>query len=165
MITPKILLVPSDLSAYSLIALKYAEEIAEVFNAKVVVVSVIEHDGSARKKVHPEDVVRTDEMHRKLTELMIEKKIAHDRVAIVIRHGKAASTIVQAAHDVAADLIVMSTHGRTGFQHALLRSVAEKVVRFAPCPVLTMKPEEFREIVALTEDDVMGSLHLGYGGK
>jgi len=48
--------------------------------------------------------------------------------------------IVDTAKDMQADLIVMSTHGRTGFQHLVLGSVAERVVRLAPCPVLVMRP-------------------------
>ena len=53
--------------------------------------------------------------------------------------GDPADAIVQAAADLPADLIVMGTHGRTGLQHVLLGSVAEKVVRHASCPVLTVR--------------------------
>jgi nucleotide-binding universal stress UspA family protein len=53
--------------------------------------------------------------------------------------GDSADTIVQMAGELAVDLIVMGTHGRTGLQHVLLGSVAEKVVRLAPCPVLTVR--------------------------
>ena len=53
--------------------------------------------------------------------------------------GPPAETIVRVAHERGADLIVMGTHGRTGLSHALLGSVAEKVVRLAPCPVLTVR--------------------------
>jgi nucleotide-binding universal stress UspA family protein len=53
--------------------------------------------------------------------------------------GSPAETIVRVAHMRGADLIVMGTHGRTGLPHVLLGSVAEKVVRLAPCPVLTVK--------------------------
>ena len=53
--------------------------------------------------------------------------------------GPPADTIVRVAQERNADLIVMSTHGRTGLQHVLLGSVAEKVVRLAPCAVLTVK--------------------------
>src|SRR5262245_62147167 len=53
--------------------------------------------------------------------------------------GSPAETIVHVAHERGADLIVMGTHGRTGLQHMFLGSVAEKVVRLAPCPVLTVK--------------------------
>jgi nucleotide-binding universal stress UspA family protein len=53
--------------------------------------------------------------------------------------GHPADTIVRIAQERGADLIVMGTHGRTGLQHVLLGSVAEKVVRLAPCPVLTVR--------------------------
>ena len=53
--------------------------------------------------------------------------------------GHPADTIVRVAQERGADLIVMGTHGRTGLQHVLLGSVAEKVVRLAPCPVLTVR--------------------------
>jgi nucleotide-binding universal stress UspA family protein len=53
--------------------------------------------------------------------------------------GQPADTIIRIAEERDADLIVMGTHGRTGLQHVLLGSVAEKVVRLAPCPVLTVR--------------------------
>jgi nucleotide-binding universal stress UspA family protein len=58
--------------------------------------------------------------------------------------GQAASAIVRQAEQVRADLIVMGTHGRSGLPHMLLGSVAEKVVRTASCPVLTVRPEAFQ---------------------
>jgi nucleotide-binding universal stress UspA family protein len=56
-----------------------------------------------------------------------------------IATGPPAETIVRIAHERGVDLIVMGTHGRTGLSHVLLGSVAEKVVRLAPCPVLTVR--------------------------
>jgi nucleotide-binding universal stress UspA family protein len=58
------------------------------------------------------------------------------------REGKPFLELVRAAKDEAADLIVMSTHGRTGIQHLLIGSTAERIVRKAPCPVLTVHPGE-----------------------
>ena len=58
---------------------------------------------------------------------------------VEVAMGPPADTIVRVAQERGADLIVMSTHGRTGLQHVLMGSVAEKVVRLAPCPVLTVK--------------------------
>ncbi len=52
--------------------------------------------------------------------------------------------IIQAARDESVDIIVMGTHGRTGLAHVLIGSVAEKVVREAPCPVLTVKHPEHK---------------------
>ena len=57
--------------------------------------------------------------------------------------GQAATTIVHQAEHVRADMIVIGTHGRSGLPHMLMGSVAEKVVRAASCPVLTMRPEVF----------------------
>jgi nucleotide-binding universal stress UspA family protein len=59
------------------------------------------------------------------------------QVAVAVGHP--AEAIVHVARERNADLIVMGTHGRTGLQHVLLGSVAEKVVRLAPCPVMTVR--------------------------
>ena len=64
-----------------------------------------------------------------------------------ITSSRAAETIVQYARDHAVDLIVMGTHGRRALAHVLMGSVAERVVRMAPCPVLTVRHPE-REFVA-----------------
>jgi nucleotide-binding universal stress UspA family protein len=58
--------------------------------------------------------------------------------------GQAATSIVHQAERIQADIIVMGTHGRSGLPHMLLGSVAENVVRRAPCPVLTIRPESFQ---------------------
>jgi universal stress protein E len=58
--------------------------------------------------------------------------------------GEAATTILQQAEQKQADLIVMGTHGRTGLEYMLLGSVAEKIVRGAHCPFLTIRPEAFQ---------------------
>jgi nucleotide-binding universal stress UspA family protein len=58
----------------------------------------------------------------------------------VLKHGPAADGLVEAVADAHADLLVVGTHGRTGLERALLGSVAEAVVRKAPCAVLTVKP-------------------------
>jgi nucleotide-binding universal stress UspA family protein len=63
------------------------------------------------------------------------------RVTGHLKVGPAAKVIVQLAADVGADLVVVGTHGRTGFDRFLFGSVAEKVVRTAPCPVLTVRPK------------------------
>ncbi len=59
-----------------------------------------------------------------------------------LRTGSPVMNIVQYAKDIGSDLIVMGTHGRTGFSHFFLSSVAENVVRRAPCSVLTVRPGE-----------------------
>jgi nucleotide-binding universal stress UspA family protein len=66
------------------------------------------------------------------------------QVEIVLSEGAAFAEIVRVAREQAADLIVIGTHGRTGLKHALLGSVTEKVVRKAPCAVLTVRDPEQR---------------------
>jgi universal stress protein A len=58
---------------------------------------------------------------------------------VEVRLGTATDQIVGAAVDYGSDLVVMGTHGRTGLEHLLLGSVAEQVIRLAPCPVLTVR--------------------------
>jgi hypothetical protein len=58
-----------------------------------------------------------------------------------VRSGEADREIVQVASDVSADLIVVGTHGRTGIERLIVGSVAERVLRFAPCPVLAVRPK------------------------
>ena len=60
----------------------------------------------------------------------------------VTRFGHAVDGITLAAKDLDVDLIVIATHGHTGLKHLLLGSVAERVVRLAPCPVLTVRERE-----------------------
>ncbi len=62
------------------------------------------------------------------------------QVEDVIAHGDAASEIVRVSKERAVDMIVISSHGRTGFGRMLFGSTAESVVRYAPCPVLVVKP-------------------------
>ncbi len=64
------------------------------------------------------------------------------RVETRVLQGAPASEIIEFARTYRCDLIVMGTHGRTGIKHALIGSIAEKVVRTAPCPVLTVRPTE-----------------------
>jgi hypothetical protein len=66
--------------------------------------------------------------------------------------GPARTAIVQQAERVQANIIVMGTHGRSGLPHLLLGSVAEKVVRTAPCPVMTIRPDAFQFNMPVTAE-------------
>ena len=59
---------------------------------------------------------------------------------VEVRVGSPVAEIVAAAHDLKADLLCVGTHGRTGLAHLILGSQAERIIREAPCPVLTVKP-------------------------
>jgi len=77
----------------------------------------------------------------------LEKTIKRDRPSLRLRRvvtmGVAFEQIVKAARRFKCDLVVLATHGRTGLKHVLLGSVAENVVRRAPCPVLAVRPRGF----------------------
>jgi nucleotide-binding universal stress UspA family protein len=64
------------------------------------------------------------------------------RFQVQVRDGVPWEEVVTAARESNTDLIILSTHGRTGLSHALLGSVAERVMRHAPCPVLVVRERE-----------------------
>jgi universal stress protein A len=76
---------------------------------------------------------------KNLRTLKAELSAKSIRVSTFVAHGNAAEEIVRAAATQKADMIVIATHGATGWQHLLFGSVAEKVVRLASCPVLTIR--------------------------
>lgn len=113
------ILVPTDFGQASDAALAQARELAAALGASLHLVHVVE------------DAERADALAASL-----EAALGHQTALL---SGPTARTIVEYAADRAFDLIVMGTHGRTGVAHLLLGSVAEQVVRTAPCPVLTVR--------------------------
>lgn len=154
---PATFLVPTDLSAFSLEALDYAQQISELFRARLHLLFVIQ--GQKKRARFEVDEAEVD-ARKKLLEFLINRKIVPDEVRVEIRHGQPAEEIVRAAKDLHADLIIMSTHGRTGLSHILIGSVTEEVVRFSTVPVLTLKPERFTETVEWKEEDIKAKLNL-----
>jgi universal stress protein A len=71
---------------------------------------------------------------------MVQQQLSGVNYKISTKIGEIARSVLEVAHEVRADLIVMATHGRSGLPHFFLGSVAEKVVREAQCPVLTVRP-------------------------
>jgi nucleotide-binding universal stress UspA family protein len=142
------ILVPVDFSEFSSKALDYALAFADQFDARVVLLHVVE------PAVYPESymLVATalDDLNDDLLRLAqqklaeLSKKRIGSRVASesLVRTGRAYSEIVAAARELNADLIILATHGYTGLKHVLLGSTAERVVRHAPCPVLTVRDPE-----------------------
>ncbi|MBI3004473.1 MAG: universal stress protein [Ignavibacteriales bacterium] len=162
---PKKILVPTDMSTYSLSALQYAEIVAEVFGAEITLIHIVpggEKSPDVRKgsKASSGEAVSIEESKKMLSHLLMDKDLIIRSIKILVRNGSAAEEIVKAAREMDADLIVMSTHGRTGVRRTVIGSVAERVVRYALCPVLTVKPEEFRELVSLSEEEVAKDLHM-----
>jgi len=82
------------------------------------------------------------EVARELTKLVKETVPPEIFTQVEIRCGVEAAEIVNEAKKVEADIVILSTHGRTGRAHSLVGSVAEDVVRLAPCPVLVVRERQ-----------------------
>ena len=141
----KKILVPIDFSDYSKNALKYAAQFAKQFSAKIYLIYVVE------PMIYPADfsmgqvaIPSTDiDLHSRAEEEL--KKLSKDivnggsKVEVLIKTGKPFVEIIESAAANDIDLIIIATHGHTGVEHLLFGSTAEKVVRKAPCPVLTLR--------------------------
>jgi len=139
------ILVPIDFSDYSKNALKYAADFALNFKAKIYLIYVIEPviypaDFSIGQVTIPTpDVDMNSRAQSELDSLaksFIESSID---VETIIKSGKPFMEIIDTAAEKDIDLIIIATHGHTGVEHLLFGSTAEKVVRKAPCPVLTLR--------------------------
>lgn len=139
------ILVPIDFSDYSKNALKYAVQFAKYFNAEMYLIYVIEPviyptDFSMGQIVIPSVdsnlQARAEEELNNLAKNFIDPSI---KVETIIKTGKPFVEINETAKEKDIDLIIIATHGHTGVEHLLFGSTAEKVVRKAPCPVLTLR--------------------------
>src|SRR5262245_12658362 len=136
-------LVPVDFSDVSEAALAYARHLAALFGARLHVMHVTEND--FLRPMAPDPHVHAEALERQLSAKLTD----HDRqvlqaVAVMRKSDAPAGEIVKYAVSEDIDLIVMGTHGRKGVAHFFIGSVAEHVVRSAPCPVLTMRPQRER---------------------
>jgi universal stress protein A len=138
-------LVPTDFSADAEQALDYAIRLARALNARLTVLHVIPPvpmAGGDMGVTLPETYLQEVEeaVQGSMEEALARVTAAGLTGERVILYGVPFQEIVEAAKARQVDLIVMGTHGRTGFLHVLLGSVAERVVRLAPCPVLVTRP-------------------------
>ena len=155
MITLKNILVATDFSEPSDAALRYGRALAQTFNATLHVVHVV---GSVSSIVYgpeayavpiPEMQQEVEDAARKqLNERLIDND-AHPLPTrrVLLTSNAPAATIVEYARRERIDLIVTGTHGRGGMAHLLMGSVAERVVRTAPCPVLTVRHPEHEFVI------------------
>ena len=144
----KTILVPVDFSPPSQKALHYALSFAEQFRATVSLLYVLE------PAIYPTELgyvpAELDAMYQSVQAGGRERLVAlaesqipsHLRAQTLLRLGQPHREITQAAKELKVDLIVIATHGYTGLKHTLLGSTAERVVRHAPCPVLTVRERE-----------------------
>ncbi|MCF8241229.1 MAG: universal stress protein [Melioribacteraceae bacterium] len=139
------ILVPIDFSDYSKGALKYAVDFAKHFGAKMYLVYVVEPmiypaDFSLGQVSIPSADFETNKRAEEELENLAKSEIPESiEVVTVIKTGKPFIEIIEYAAEVDIDLIMIATHGHTGVEHMLFGSTAEKVVRKAPCPVMTLR--------------------------
>jgi len=147
----KKILVPTDFSAHADHAVATALALAEKFDAGVHLVHAYGLEvppsyiaGDATAFFNPQDIL--DPMRESAVE-MIESQVKEATAQGVevdgtVIMGHASQVILDEAERLPADLIIMGTRGLTGFKHALLGSTAERVVRMAHCPVMTVKADD-----------------------
>ena len=136
---------PTDFSEPACKAIKAAGEMAEKFSAELILLNVV---GPVPVLETPTGLAGFDvaAYQQELTasaesslQMRLEKHIPSSVVArTLVVHGEAAHEVVRVANEEGADLIVVSTHGESGWRHRIFGSVTEKVIRHAQCPVLTI---------------------------
>ena len=137
----KKILCPIDFDDNSLAALDSALHLAQESGATLYVMNVVFQPlATPGFPLEPGPVVSEEPSRRALEEVARERLHGKAHYELLIRIGKPAELINQAAEELDVDLIVMATHGRTGVGHLFLGSVAEHVVRTAKRPVLTIRP-------------------------
>jgi nucleotide-binding universal stress UspA family protein len=154
MVPIKTILHPTDFSEPSDIAFRLACSLARDHGGRVVVLHVIPSAGVVHgERVLPPRAFEHEELRDKL--YAVKPPAPRVPVEYQLAEGDPVAEIVGVAREVPCDLIVMGTHGRTGLSRFIMGSVAEGVVRKAPCPVLTAKhpvPEEEPAVVGASKD-------------
>ena len=138
-------LVPIDFGEASDEALIYGRHLAKTFSADLHVMHVAENL-FFRPMANNPSAIQTGIGQRLAEQITTEDRRVLHAVAVMYTSDEPAEEIVQYAEHEQIDLIVMGTHGRQAMAHVLMGSVAEKVVRTAPCPVLTIRQPE-REFI------------------
>ncbi|MDE0205602.1 MAG: universal stress protein [Candidatus Tectomicrobia bacterium] len=135
--SPKHLLVPTDFSDDADRAVAYAADLALTLQASLTLMTAVYAGDTPEVHLAYIEKIRAEDK-RKLEDVRQRVEKAGVAVKALMAYGAPAQQIVETARREGADLIVMGTHGRTGLSHLLIGSVAERVVRLAPCPVLVV---------------------------
>lgn len=141
---PTSILVPTDFSLVGEHAVGYAYELAKVLHADIHLLHVCEpvvDVGVVSLELNTMDQVER-RAHAKLEQTRSVRAGSGLSVSCLVEVGHGATEIIRAAERLHVGLIVMGTHGRRGLRRALLGSVAESVLRSAPCPVLVVRPQD-----------------------
>jgi universal stress protein A len=137
----KSILAPTDFSDLSANGVRYACQLARDMGAALIIFNVVVLDES--NAVNKREI----EQHKKRLEEFVAEKVADAGVGLKVRQmvdaGQPFGAIVDCAEKEGVDLIVMSSHGRSGLSRMLIGSVTDKILRGASCPVLVVpaKPE------------------------
>ena len=143
----KRILLPTDFSSYSATATQYACELATKFDAELHLLHALEvhlssTPGFALGLALPQYVHESRAAAEKALASVLDPQWSVGRKVVqAVVEGSPKVEIVRYARTRQIDLIVLATHGRSGLAHVIIGSVAESVVRTAPCPVLTVRPE------------------------
>jgi len=140
------IMVPVDFSEESKKALRYAVSLARQYGAKITLINVVEPTGFPDFAASPLAMENDKVMKAARVQLeLLCKREALDPNLLeknLVRQGVPFHEITAAARSLKIDLIIITTHGFTGWKHALIGSTAERVVRHAPCPVLSVREVE-----------------------
>jgi len=145
------ILVAFDFSETSVSALNYGRNLAHAFGGRLHVVNIADVISTSAAQFYPEgpgdpEAKATTLALSQLKTVLAAENAADAKPAVRVASDPATS-IVDFAKELHADLIVIGTHGRTGVSRFLMGSVAEHVVRTAPCPVLVVRPAEHEFIL------------------
>jgi nucleotide-binding universal stress UspA family protein len=146
MIVLKNILVATDFGPAADAALAYGRSLATQFDATLHVIHVAENYFLRPTATDP-SVLKAAAARQLEERLTAADRAALHAHAVMEISDRPANTITAYANKTGMDLIVMGTHGRTGLAHVLMGSVAEQVVRTAPCPVLTVRHPEHAFVV------------------
>lgn len=146
----KTVLAPTDLSDLSLVGVRHALEIAQSQGGKVIVYHVADYRDvipyEERKSPHFKGVEEfLDDCKKRIDQFLrrvFPELILQVELQLEADIGIASDRIVEKAAKEGVDMIVMSTHGRTGLSHMLIGSVTEQIVRRADCPVFSVRPQK-----------------------
>lgn len=148
MIELKRILVATDFSKHSQVALQYAAAFAKAFSAEVLLCHVLEKPDfisqlpPVAEDYFPPNLSQIQEQHARVQCEQALATTGLSNARVLLPHGNPTTEVVQAGKKENVDLIIVGTHGRTAITHLLLGSVAEKIVRSAECPVLTVRAGE-----------------------
>jgi nucleotide-binding universal stress UspA family protein len=144
MFKPRRILHPTDYSDNSMEALRLALDLAQQCNSQILLVHVVETLGPENVTFGEVAAQPQPEAYRQRLMTDFQRRVPDPGAGVsleyVLVEGDAAEAIVRVTQERSCDLIVMSTHGRTGLRRLLMGSVAEQVIRHAPCPILITKP-------------------------